>query len=144
MLDFVAVAMLAVLVALTISICLARARKFRIHRVIQLVTAGVLLFALLAFEIDIRFFSPWRELAKPSPFYESGWVDWTLVIHLVFAIPTPVAWIIVIVMAHRKFRTGFDQDRFNRIHRISGRFAAGLMVMTAITGWVFYYIAFVA
>ena len=92
----------------------------------------------------MRFFTDWRECARLSPHYDSGVVDWSLVIHLIFAIPTPFVWGFVIVLATKRFRNGFEQGEFNRFHRISGRIAAAMMLATAVTGWVFYYLAFVA
>ncbi len=145
MLDFVTLAMLIVVVVLTISIYAARfKKKFSLHRHIQIGTALILVLALVAFEVDVRFLTKWRQLAEVSPFYESGIVDWSLAIHLCFAIPTPIIWGAVIWLALRKFKTGYSQASFNRIHRISGRIAVAFMYLTAITGWIFYYVAFVA
>lgn len=145
MLDFVALAMVAVVIALTYSIYQVRARRnFRLHRAIQIATAVVLTVVVVAFEIDVRFFTDWRELARPSPFYESGAVYWLLFVHLCFAIPTPFVWGVTIWMALRRFKTGFEQGDFNRFHRTCGWIAAGMMFATAITGWIFYYVAFVA
>lgn len=145
MLDFVVVAMLGVTLVLAYSIYEIRIKKNPLrHRNIQISTAIVLIVALLAFEIDVRVFTDWRELAKSSPYYPSGVADWCLAVHLLFAIPTPIVWAAVIFLALRRFKTGFNQGDFNRFHRISGRVAAGLMVLTAVTGWIFYYVAFVA
>ncbi len=145
MLDFVALAMLGVTVVLAFSIYLIRVKKNPLlHRNIQIATAIVLTFALLAFEIDMRFITDWRALAEASPYYQTGTVDRWLIIHLLFAIPTPFVWGFVIFMALKKFKTGFYQGSYNRAHRISGRFAAAFMFMTAVTGWIFYYVSFVA
>lgn len=149
MLDFVTLAMLAVVIVLTLSIYIVRVkRNWRFHRSIQIATAIILTLALVAFEVDVRFITRWRELAEVSPYYESGWVDRCLAIHLLFAIPTPVVWVVVIVMALRKIKAESSSESktgdLNRFHRISGRIAAGLMFLTAVTGWVFYYVAFVA
>ena len=149
MLDFVALAMLAVVVVLALSIYLVRYKKNkRLHRTIQIATAVTLTLALIAFEIDVRFVTKWRELAQASPFYQSGWVDRCLWIHLLFAIPTPLVWGVVIYMALRRFKSDFSSEMagnsFSQFHRISGRIAAALMFLTAITGWIFYYVAFVA
>ena len=150
MLDFVTLAMLAVVLVLSFSIYVVRFKKNkRLHRTIQISTAAILALALIAFEIDVRFITDWRELAKASPFYQSGWVDRCLAVHLVFAIPTPVVWGVVIFMALRRFkpdnlRSDSAVSDFNRFHRTSGRIAAAFMFLTAITGWVFYYVAFVA
>ncbi len=145
MLDFVALAMLGVTLVLIYSVYQIRIRKRpRLHRNIQISTAIVLTITLIAFEVDVRFISAWRDLAVASPYYASGQVGWWLMIHLVFAIPTPFVWGYVIVMGMRKFKSGFNQGTYNRTHRILGRIAAGSMFLTAITGWIFYYVAFVA
>jgi putative membrane protein len=145
MLDFVVVAMLGVMLILFYSIYQIRIKnKPSLHRNIQIMTAIILTVVLIAFEIDVRFITAWRDLAEVSPFYDSGTVDRCLLVHLLFAIPTPVIWAIVIVMGLRGFKSGFSQGNFNRIHRISGRIAAVFMLMTALTGWIFYYVAFVA
>lgn len=145
MLDFVVVAMLGVLFVLAYSIYQIRInKKPSLHRNIQIMTAILLTATLVAFEIDVRFLTAWRELAEVSPFYDSGVVDCCLLVHLLFAIPTPIIWVIVIAMSLRRFRSGFSQGDFNRFHRISGRIAAAFMFLTAVTGWIFYYVAFVA
>ena len=67
MLDFIALAMLAVVFVLGLSIYLVRAKKNkRLHRTIQIATAVTLTIALIAFEIDVRFITKWRELAELS------------------------------------------------------------------------------
>lgn len=145
MLDFVVLAMFGVTLVLAYSIYQVRVKKRPLwHRNIQIATAIVLTLALVAFEVDVRFVSPWRQAAEVSPFYESGWVNRWLAIHLVFAIPTPFIWGYVILSGLRRFKTGFKQGNYNRRHRILGRIAAGFMFMTAVTGWLFYYLAFIA
>lgn len=144
MLDFVVVAMVLVLVALGYSVFQVRKKKnAKLHRTVQLVTAVVLLVTLIAFEVHVRM-TDWRSLAEPSPYFESGLVDWSLWIHLLFAIPTPVVWGVVIGFGLSRFKKSFEVGRFNQTHRFWGRVAAGMMGMTAVTGWVFYYLAFVA
>lgn len=143
-LDFVVVAMVLVLVAMGFSIYQVRSKNNpRLHRMVQLVTAIVLLITLVGFEVDIRI-NGWREMAEASPYYDSGVVGWSLAIHLMFAIPTPFIWAGVIGFGLSRFRESFQAGEFNRIHRIWGRAAAFFMAMTAVTGWVFYYLAFVA
>ena len=144
MLDFVAVAMLAVSFLLVLSIYLVKYKRMPAwHRTIQITTAIVLMVALVAFEIDVRFFSNWRDLAADSPFYESGTVGWALMVHLIFAVPTPFVWAFVIFTALKKFKSGFQHEMYNRLHRITGWLAAIMMFMTSVTGWIFYYLAFV-
>lgn len=145
MLDLVCIAMLAVTVLMLLSVALARFRRqYRWHRVIQLALAIVLLLTVIAFEIDIRFFTDWRKLAEPSPYYANSWVDRLLVLHLCFAIPTPFLWAYVVYGAIRNFREVRPTPEYSHHHRWWGRFATIGMLMTAITGWMFYWTAFVA
>ena len=78
--------------------------------------AIVLLVSLVAFELDIRFFSNWGELAQASPFYESGLVQKMLAFHLMFAIPTPFLWAWVIWRALRRFPVDPQPGPHSREH----------------------------
>ena len=106
MLDFVVVAMAGILPILFASIFLVRSqRKYELHKWIQTTLGVTLLVAVVAFEVDVRFFSDWQELAAESPYFTAGtWnpVWYALIIHLCFAIPTPLIWIYVIVQGLRE------------------------------------------
>lgn len=145
MLDFVVVAMLLVLAIMSFSIGLARFKQqYRLHKQIQILLAVVLLVTIVAFEVDLRLITKnWRELAEPSPYFPVG-VDVSLWIHLAFAIPTPFVWGWVIVQALRRFERDPKPNDYSSRHRLLGRIAAILMAGTAITGWIFYWLAFVA
>lgn len=145
MLDFVFVAMFAVLPVLAFSIRLVKRRHYGWHKRLQIALALVLLVAVTAFEIDLNLITKdWRPLAEASPYYASRWVDWSLWIHLCFAVPTPLLWIAVIVQALRKFPDPPAPNHYSRRHARWGWAATIGMTMTAVTGWVFYYLAFVA
>jgi Protein of unknown function (DUF420). len=149
MLDVVLLAMFAVLPLLALSIYLVKQKKYAQHKLINLILGTVLLIAVLAFEIDMRFFTDWEVLAKDSPYFDEQH-KWTsiaglaLIIHLCFAIPTPLLWIYVIVQALRKFPSPPLPGEHSRAHSKTAWLAAGGMLMTAITGGMFYYLAFVA
>lgn len=146
MLDVVFVAMFAVLPVLAASVYLVKARRrFELHRRMQITLAAVLLVAVTAFEFDLNFITKdWRPLAEPSPYYASHWVDYSLWIHLLFAVPTPLLWLLVIVQALRHFPRPAAPSRYSRRHAIWGWAAAAGMTLTAATGWIFYWMAFVA
>jgi hypothetical protein len=148
MLDFVFLAMFVIVPLLALSVYLVRARRqFLWHRRLQLTLATVLLLAVLAFEIDMRFFTDWEALATASPYYTAeGWnpVWYSLVVHLGFAIPTLVLWIFVVFRALRGFPQHPSPSAHSRSHIFWGRLAGLGMAMTAITGWVFYWLAFVS
>ncbi len=148
MLDFVVVAMVLVVVIMSWSICLVRyGRKYLLHKQIQLALGAILFLAVAAFEVDMRFVTDWRALADPSPYFDRdswspAWI--ALVIHLAFALPTTLLWIGVIAAALRRFPSPPTPCSHSPIHRRWGRFAVIGMWGTAVTGWIFYYMAFVA
>ena len=64
MLDLVVVAMAVLLPALAISIGLVRiGRRYAVHKRIQVALASLLAVTIVLFEIDLRFFTDWRERA---------------------------------------------------------------------------------
>jgi putative membrane protein len=151
MLDVVFLAMFAVVPVLLASIYVVRYRRlFWLHKVLQLTTGIVLLIAVVAFEIDVRFIThEWEKRADPSPFFDINH-PWTcpagisLIVHLFFAVPTLLLWIYVNVQAVRKFPSPPKPSEHSHSHVIWGRLAAIGMLMTAFTGWIFYYLAFIA
>ncbi|MBA2116582.1 DUF420 domain-containing protein [Bremerella alba] len=144
MIDFVFVAMFGIILVLGISIYLVRYRRlYQLHKWIQIITGVVLLVAVTAFEIDVRFFTDWEALAEPSSF-GSATVHGLLYFHLLFAIPTPLLWIFVIWHGLAKFPNPAQPSPYSQTHIFWARLAAMGMLLTAVTGWVFYYAAFVA
>jgi putative membrane protein len=166
-LDLVFAAMFAVVPIMGWSIWLVKRRqRWDLHKQIQLGLVAVLGLAIVLFEVDMRFVSGWRERAMPSPYYESveqagpiwnafclnlcglervpGWVFRSLAIHLVFAVSTTVLWGWTAWGALRNFPTPPAPNEYSASHRFWGWLAAADMVMTAVTGWTFYWLAFVA
>jgi uncharacterized membrane protein YozB (DUF420 family) len=144
MLDFVFVAMFAVVPILGWSIYQVRyRRRFQLHKRVQLALAIVLAFAVAGFELDMQIFG-WQDRAAgelggtPSP---GIWI--ALYIHLCFAISTVVLWPLVIIRALRNFPSPPTPSSHSRWHVRWARIAALDMLMTAVTGWVFYVLAFV-
>jgi hypothetical protein len=113
---------------------------------VQLALATVLLVAVLAFEIDMRFFTDWQELARPSPYFSSpiNWVKIALVWHLFFAVPTAFIWVFVVWHALRYIPDPPRPSEHSARHIRWAWLAAWEMLGTAVTGWAFYYLAFVA
>lgn len=144
MLDVVFLAMFAVMPVLIASVWLVRYRRnFIWHKRLQLALAAVLGVAVTAFEIDIRLHG-WRDRAEASPFYGDGVLFPVLYIHLFFAVSTTVLWVVVIVRALRRFPAPPLPSEHSASHIFWGRLAAIDMGMTTVTGWTFYYLAFVA
>lgn len=148
MIDMVFVAMFAVLPVLCWSIYgVRRKRAYAGHKRWQLALGIALLLAVSAFELEMRLYG-WQHRAEPSPYWRAGalndWIDWSLLVHLCFAIPTFVLWIVVIIRALRNFPRPPHPAAHSRSHRRWGWSAAIGMTLTAVTGWVFYWFAFVA
>jgi hypothetical protein len=149
MLDVVVVAMLVVVPLLAASIWLVKKRRnYRLHKMLQLTMATVLLAAVLLFELDIRLHG-WMHRAVASPFFDSQ-APWrspagiSLIVHLVFAVPTVLLWAAVVGLALRHFGKDPHPGPHSRWHIPLGWAAAVGMGLTAATGWVFYWLAFVA
>jgi len=144
MLDVVFTAMFAVVPILAWSIYQVRCRRrFTLHKRVQLTLGIVLLATVALFEIDMQFLTRWEERAEPSPYF-STWVYPALYVHLFFAVPTAVLWVFVIVQALRKFEQPPRRNAYSRRHMFWGWLAAVEMLLTGLTGWLFYWLAFVA
>jgi len=143
MLDFVFVAMFAVIPLLAVSIYLVRYRRmYRVHKIMQVTLGVILLAAVTLFEVDMRIHG-WRDRAAGSDGVVPAVVNWSLYVHLVFAVSTAVLWVFVTVQALRKFPRPVRPSPYSPAHIFWARLAAIDMTLTAITGWVFYYLAFV-
>ncbi len=147
--DVIVVAMVFVLIALCFSLLSVKYRKrYHRHKVIQLCIAGVLLALLVVFEIDLQYFENWRERAHASPYFEAatggGLVIYSLWIHLLFATTTLALWFLIIVRALNQFPNPPRPNQHSGYHSRWGMVAAIDMVLTAVSGWVFYVLAFVA
>ena len=148
MLDVVVLAMLALLPLLGWSIYLVKYRqRYAMHKRMQLALGLVLLVTVTMFEADMRI-NGWRHRAVASPYgSHEGSIDWILValgVHLCFAVTTAILWVAVIVQALRHFPDPPAPNTHSPWHRRFGKMAAYDMLCTAITGWIFYWLAFVA
>ena len=151
MLDFVVCALVIIVPVLLTSICLVKfSRRFKQHRFLQTQICAVLLVAVGAFEIDLQIVhGGWQNVVKKS--YSDGtlWAQrvsevqpW-LWLHLVFAVTTPVLWIITLWMAYRRFPSPPVPGSHSQVHRRLGWVSTIDVTLTAITGLIFYYVAFV-
>src|SRR5262245_12010155 len=155
MLDVVFLTMFVIAPVLATSVYLVKYRRqYTLHKKLQLAMAAVLLVAVLLFVLDIRL-NGWEERAagipsdSGSPYFDPAnkWgcpAGISLIVHLSFAVPTLVLWIVVVVQALRKFSRPPAPGSHSRWHARWGLLAAGGMVLTAVTGWLFYWLAFVA
>jgi len=149
--DVVLVGLVALLPVLAWSVSLARRGRYLAHKRLQLFIVAALLAAIVVFEIDIRLISDWKIRAAggaawgrpPNVWWPTG-VFVALGIHLVFAVSTLVLWTWVVWEALRRFPTPPVPGSHGPRHRVMARLAAADLLLTAVTGTVFYWLAFVA
>lgn len=148
MLDVVFLAMFLVLPVMGWSIWLVKHQHYAWHKRVQLALGLVLLVAVTAFEVDVRWSEyrgiPWSQRAFPAPEAAPAIVYQVLYVHLFFAVSTTLLWIYVIVQALRKFDRDPRPSAYSPKHKFWAWLAALDMSLTAVTGWAFYYLAFVA
>ena len=145
--DLVLVGLIALLPVLASSIHLVRnQRAYAAHKRLQIFIAGALLAAIVVFEIDVRLISDWKTRAAAggqNPWWPAG-VLTALGIHLVFAVSTLVLWVWVLWEAFLRFPSPPTPGSHGPRHRLMARLAAIDLVLTAVTGSIFYWLAFVA
>jgi putative membrane protein len=143
-LDVLCLAMLGVVVVLCWSIYQVKIRRrYSVHKWTQVTLGVILLVVVILFEIDIRLHG-WEDRAAGAIGARAPKAAViALYVHLVFAISTVILWPTTIVLALRNFPNPPMPSAHSRIHIPLARTAAADMVLTAITGWVFYYVAFV-
>lgn len=144
MLDVLVLAMGAIVAALAWSIYQVKyRRRYELHKWVQVSLGVVLLVAVIVFEVDVRL-NGWQERAAGElGGHASQLVMTSLAIHLVFAVSSSILWPIVIVRALLNFPNPPQPGPHSRFHVRWARIAAIDMFITAITGWSFYYLAFV-
>ncbi|MEI6240439.1 MAG: DUF420 domain-containing protein [Planctomycetia bacterium] len=141
--DVVLVGLWLLLPVLAWSILLVRRGNYVAHKTLQLVIASALLAAIVVFEIDVRLVSDWKLRARPSPLWPGG-VLAMLGVHLVFAVSTFGLLVWVLWEALRRFPVPPAPNAHGPRHRRLARLAAVDLVLTAVTGTAFYWLAFVA
>jgi len=144
MLDVVCAGMVVVVAVMTWSIRQVRYHhRYVLHRRVQLGLAALLLVVISAFEIDVRLHG-WQERAAGEIGGQASFEVLTvLTVHLCFAVTTVVLWIMVLILAWRRFPNPPAPNSHSAFHRRWARVAAWDMVLTAVSGWVFYVMAFV-
>lgn len=141
MLDLVFLAMFLVLPLMIWSICQARQGKYLLHKRVQLALAAVLLVTVVLFEVEMRLVG-WEHRANPAGPVSTR-VQAALYVHLVFAVSTALLWVFVVVQAIRKIPSPPGPSPYSRSHVFWARLAAWDMGLTAVTGWIFYLLAFI-
>lgn len=152
MLDVVVTALALVVPVLVASLYLVKVRRNYVwHRNLQVALGLVLLVAVGAFEVDLQIVhGGWENIVnKPDqpPRLESEGLNFVrklLWVHLVFAISTPFLWAATLGLALTKFPSPPVPGPHSRIHKPLAWISTIDLVLTSVTGLVFYYFAFVA
>ncbi len=143
MLDFITLAMVGLGPLIYFGVRVVRVDKnYSLHKTIFLCVTAVLAVAVTAFEFDIRV-NGWRHMAEPSPYYDTL-VFPALWIHLFFAIATALLWVATIIKAHQNIPKPPRPSETSARHARVARWAVRFMYGTCVTGWLFYYLAFIA
>lgn len=150
MLDFVVTALVIIVPLLLYSLWMVKfKRKYEQHRRLQVVLGVVLLVAVTAFEVDLQIVhGGWENIVAKSQPDEAALAariqearPW-LWVHLVFAVTTPIIWIVTLVLAWKRFSRPTEPGSHSNLHKKLGWLSTLDITATAITGLVFYYIAF--
>jgi putative membrane protein len=144
MLDALCISMLIVVAVLAWSVYQVKfKRRYVLHKWTQVTLGAVLLVVVILFEIDIRLHG-WEPRAAGEAGGRASQIVWyALYLHLVFAVSSIVLWPVTIFLALRNFPNPPKPGPHSRVHIPLARTAAADMVMTAVTGWIFYWLAFV-
>ncbi|TWT64167.1 DUF420 domain-containing protein [Rubinisphaera italica] len=151
MLDVVVCALILLVPLLVYSIWLVKYRhKYGKHKVAQLLMGLLLLTAVGLFEIDMQLHGGWKNIINKDPAAprmstaELADVSQILRIHLIFAISTPILWIWTTYEALRRFPDPIKPGPYSKRHKTLAWLSTIDLVLTSITGLIFYYYAFIA
>ncbi|MDA9951482.1 DUF420 domain-containing protein [Oligoflexaceae bacterium] len=140
--DLITIGLIFVLPVLIWSVIQARKGRYESHRRTQTALFLLLGILVLAFEWELHTVN-WRKGAEASPYFD-GILFPFLKIHLVFAISTSFFWLITFVSAFFAFPRPARPTRFSRAHKTIARITVVDTFFTSVTGWTFYYLAFIA
>jgi len=141
--DLVAVALVAILPLFSFSLYVIKYRQnYQLHKRLQIFISATLAIIILFFEIEMRFFG-WRHLAEESAYFDTLLYP-LLMVHLVVAITTVTIWSLTMYRALKFFSKPPSPGAHSVGHKRMAKVAAIGLYLTIGTGWLFYYVAFVA
>ncbi len=150
MLDFVVTALVLVVPIILYSIFVVKVqRNYSLHKFLQLTLAIVLLVAVLAFEVDMRMHGGWEAIVNKEgqqPRLDAEQLSFVanlLYVHLIFAISTPLMWGLTIYLALKRMPSPPAPCAHSNLHKRLGWISTIDLVLTSVTGLLFYYFAFI-
>lgn len=150
MLDVVVCALVLVVPVVIYSLYLVKVRRnYALHALVQTSLSAVLLLVVAAFEIDMRMHGGWQKIINKNPEAPRlvgealDQVRTLLFVHLAFAITTPILWGATLILAWKHFARPPQPGTHSARHKLLGWLSTIDLVMTSVTGLVFYYFAFV-
>jgi len=143
MMDFVVVALVAVVPALMYSVASVKKGKVELHKKMQIGLAIILLIAVLLFELEIRLAGGIFNLMENSVYHGSSKFEIVLFIHLIFAVTTPFLWGWTIFSGLKNYEGGKFKEGYAKKHIFLGRISIIDLLLTSGTGLLVYYMAFI-
>jgi len=122
---------------------LARRGEYTRHRNLQTTLLGVLLTAVVLFEVDIRLSGGTEAFLAGSPHLGSPLLTWLLRVHVLVAVASFSLWCYLVAHAWRA-RMDLHPQLFTTAHRRRGYVVFAGTVFTAVSGVWLYWLGFVA
>ncbi len=117
---------------------LAAIGKKHLHKYLQIILFSTVLILVVALETSLQF-GGLSNISKQSPY--SGTIELTIlfIVHLIFATSSFLGWLWLIIKSAKRYPDAFDFD-----HKKWGKILFWDIVLMVITGWILYWMTFVA
>lgn len=142
MMDLVMIALLVINPALFWSIQQAKKGHFGLHRKVQLVLAIVLFVAVILFEIEIRLAGGIVNIIGEEKYTTLFQI--ILYIHIFFSVTTTILWGVLTFKACKMYTPQGFPDHYSQQHKKMGWLGTLDLLLTTLTGFVVYYLGFIA
>lgn len=140
-LDVVSLGMLPILLLLAYSVYSVKYEKnYKKHGKWQVFLSTLLAVILVAFELAIRLFG-WREQARASAYFDTL-VFPVLYVHICIAASCFGFWLTTLIYALKHFANPPKPNKHSNTHKKLGMTTAALLLLTSLSGWLFYILAF--
>lgn len=141
-LTILALALFFVVPTLLWSLRQARLGKYSVHKRTQIGTSTAIFVLLIFFEMQIPG-SDWLKQTAQSPFPEAT-IHSYLFVHKSIAISTTLVWTMTLLLALWRTPSPPRPSLHSQVHKVLGISSAVMLIITAISGWIFYWMAFIA